>query len=143
MITVPIQILGIDKIQTIDQVIHHTIEIETTRITEIKVIQITETNATKTTDQETILITNLIIKETISITIIDYETTHKLGIPTIIIKEVILNPLIETTIVTLIPNTNIEVTRQSIRDKLIRYKQLKKQFQTPLVLTTQKIPNYN
>ena len=61
LIPVPIQILGIDTIQTIDHVIHHTIEIETTRITEIDVIQITKTNVTKTTDQETIHITDLII----------------------------------------------------------------------------------
>ena len=68
MIPVPIQILGIDTIQTIDHVMHHTIEIETARITEIKVIQTTETNVTKTIDQETIPITDLIIKETITIT---------------------------------------------------------------------------
>ena len=131
MIPVPIQTLGIDTIQTTDHVIHHTIEIETTRITEIEVIQITETNVTKTTDQETIPITDRIIKETKTITRIGHETTHKIGIPTIIIKETILNPLIETTIVTLIPNTNTELLRQNISDKLIRYKQLKKQLQTP------------
>ena len=34
LIPVPIQILGTDTIQTIDHVIDHTIEIETTRITE-------------------------------------------------------------------------------------------------------------
>ena len=125
-----------------DHVIHLTIETETTRITGIEVIQITETNVIKTTDQETIPTTDLTIKETDTITIIGQETTHKVGIPTITIKEIILNPLIEI-IVTLIPNTDIEVTHQNISDKLIRYKQLKKQLQIPLVLTTQKIPNYN
>ena len=139
---VPIQTLGIDTIQTIDHVIHRTIEIETTQITEIEVIQTTETNVTKTIDQETIPTTDLIIKETITITIIGHETTHKLGIPITTIEEIILNPLIETTNVTLIPNTNIEVTHQNISDKIIRYKQLKKQLQIPLVLTTQKVPNY-
>ena len=143
MTPVPIQILGIDTIQTIDYVIHRTIEIETTQITEIEVIQKTETNITKTIIQETIPATDLIIKETITITIIGHETNHKIGIPIITIEEIILNPLIETTIVTLIPNTNIEVTHRNISDKLIRYKQLKKQLQTPLVLTTQKVPNYN
>ena len=127
----------------IDHVIHHTIEIETTRITEIEVIQIRETNVTKTTDLETIPITDLSIKETKTITIIGQETTHKIGIPTITIEEIILNPLIETTIVTLIPNTNKELTHRNISDKLIRYKQLKEQLQIPLVLTTQKVPNYN
>ena len=143
MIPVPIHILGIDTIQTIDYVIHHTIEIKTTQITELEVIQITETNVTKTIDQEKIPKTDLIIKETISIIIIGHETTKKIGTPTITIEEIILNPLIDTTIVTLIPNTNIEVTHQNISDKLIRYKQLKNQLQIPLVLTTQKVPNYN
>ena len=143
LITVPIHILGLDTIQTIDYVIHHIIEKETTQITEIEVIQITETNVTKTLDQETTPTTDLIIKETITITIIGQETTHKIGIPTITIEEIVLNPLIETTIVTPIPKTNIEVTQQNISDKLIRFKQLKKQLQIPLVLTTQKVPNYS
>ena len=141
--TVPIQILGIDTIQKIDYLIHRTIEIETTQITEIEVIQTTETNVTKSIDQETIPTTYLIIKETITITIIGHETTHKIGIPITTIEEIILNPLIETTIVNLIPNTNIEVTHRNISYKLIRYKQLKKQLQVLLVLTTQKKPNYN
>ena len=133
MIPVPIQILGKDTIQTIDHVIHHTIEKGITQITEIEVIQTTELNVTKTIDQETIPTTDLIIKETITITIIGHETTHQIGIPNITIEEIILNPLIETTIVTLIPNTNIEKTHRNISDKLIRYKQLKKQLQIPLV----------
>ena len=143
LIPVPIQIVGIDTIQTIDHVIHHTIEKGTTQITEIEVIQTTELNLTKTTDQETIPTTDLIIKKTKTITIIGHETTHQIGIPNITIEEIILNPLIETIIVTLIPNTNIEKTHRNTSDKLIRYKQLKKQFQIPLVLTTQRVPKYN
>ena len=143
LIPVPIQILGIDTIQTIDHVIHHTLEIETTQITEKEIIQTTEINVTKTTDQKTIPTTDLIIKETKTISIIGHETTHKIGIQITTIEEIILNPLIETTIVTLISNTNIEVTHRNISDKLIRYKQLKKKLQIPLVLTTQKVPNYN
>ena len=117
LIPVPIQILGIDTIQTIDHVIHYTIKIETTRTTEIEVTQITESNVTKTTDQDKIPTTDLIIKETDIITIIGQETTHKIRIPTITIEEIFLNPLIETTIVTLIPNTNKEVTHRNISDK--------------------------
>ena len=143
LIPVPIQILVIDTIQTIDHVIHHTIEIETTQITEVEVIQTTEINVTKTIDQETIPTTDLIIEETIIITINGHETTHKIGILIITIKEIIFNPLIETTIVTLIPDTNIEVTHRNISDKLIKYKQLKKKLQIPLVLKTQRVPNYN
>ena len=97
----------------------------------------------KTIDQETIPITDLIIKEIITITIIGHETTHKIGIPITTIEEIILNPLIETTIVTLIPNTNLEVTYRNISEKFIRYKHLKKQLQIPLVLTAQKQSNYN
>ena len=137
LIPVPIQILGIDSIQTKDHLIHHTIEIETTQIIEIEVIQTIEINVIKTIDQETIRTTDIIINETITI------TTHKIGIPIRTIEEIILNPLIETTIFTLIPNTNIEVTHRNISDKLIKYKQLEKQLQIPLVLTTQKVPNYN
>ena len=86
------------------------------RIEDIQTIGI---NVTKTIDQETIRTTDLIIKETIKITIIGHETTHKIGISIITIEEIILNPLIETTIVTLTPNTNIEVTHRNISDKLI------------------------
>ena len=143
LIPVPIQILRIDTIQTIDYVIHHTIEIETTQIIKIEVIQTIAINVSKTIDQETIPTTDLIIKETITITIIGHETSHKIRIPIITIEEIILNRLIETTIVTLIPNTNIEVTHRNISDKLIKYKQLKKQLQISLVLTTQKVSNYN
>ena len=138
MIPVPIQILIIDTIQTIDHVIHHTIEIETTQKIEVEVIQTIEINVTKTIDQETTPTIDLIIKETKTITIIGHETTHKIGIPIITIEEIFLNPLIETKTVALIPNPNIEVTHRNISDKLIRYKQLKKQLQIPLVLTTQK-----
>ena len=56
---------------------------------------------------------------------------HKIGIQTITInKEIILNLLKEKIIATPIPNPNIEATHQNIKDKLIRYKQLKKQLQT-------------
>ena len=120
MIPVPIQILRINTLQTIDHVIHHTIEIKTTQIIEIEVIQTIEINVTKIIDQETIPTIDLIIKETITITKIGHKTTHKIGILIITIEEIILNPLIETTIVTLIPNTNIVATHRNISDKLIR-----------------------
>ena len=80
---------------------------------QIEVIQIKEINVTNTIDQETIRKTDLIIKETITPTIIGHETTHKIGIPIITIEEIIHNPFIETTINTLILNTNIEVTPET------------------------------
>ena len=74
---------------------------------------------------------------------IDHEIIHEIGIQVITTnKELILNLLIEIIIATLIPNTNIESTHQNINDKLIRYKQLKKQLHTPLVSIIQKVLNY-
>ena len=143
LIPILIQNLGIDTTQTIDHKIYHIIKMETTQIIGIEVIQTIEINVTKTIDQETIRTTDLIIRETITITIIGHETTRKVGIPIVTIEGIILNPPKETIIATLIPNTNIEVTDRNISDKLIRYKQLKKQLQIPLVLTTQKVPKYN
>ena len=45
--------------------------------------------------------------------------------------------------VTPILNIDTEVIHQSIKDTSIKYKQMKKQLQTPQVLITQKIMNYN
>ena len=48
-------------------------------------------------------------------------------------------------IITVIPilNIDIEKTHQNIKDTLIKYKQMKKQLQTPQVLMTQEVLNYN
>ena len=145
MIPVPIQILGIDTIQTIDHETHHTIETETTQTIGIEFIQIVEINVTKTIDQETIHTTDLIINEQITTnTIIDHKIIHKRGIQNIAInKEIIHSLIIEIIIATPIPNTNKEVTHRNIKDKLIRYRQLNKQLQTPLVSMIQKVLNYN
>ena len=144
LILVPIKILGIGTYQRIDHEIHHTIETETIQTIGIEVIQIIEIDVTKTIDQETIHTTDLIINEPITTTIIDHEIIHKIGIQVITTnKEIILNLLIEIIIATPIPNTYIEATHRNINDKLIRYKQLKKQLQTPLVSMIQKVLNYN
>ena len=110
LISVPIQILGIDTIQAIDHENHHTIETETIQTIVIEVIQIIEINVTKTIDQEIIHATDLIINEQITTTTIkDHEIIHKIGIQTITInKEIILNLIIEIIIATPISNTNIE-----------------------------------
>ena len=145
LIPVPIQALGIDTIQTIYHETHHTIETETIQTKRIEVIQIIEVNITKTADQEIILTTDPIINEQITTTTItDHEKFHKIGVQTITIsKGIILNLLIEVIIATTILNTNIEATHRNIKDKLIRYKQKKKQLQTPLVSMIQKVQNYN
>ena len=141
LIPVPIQILGID----IDHETHHTVETETIQTIGIEVIQIIEINGFKTIDHETIHTTDLIINEQITTTtIIDHEKILKIGIQTITInKKNILNLLIEIIIATPIPNTIIEATQRNIKDKLIRYKQLKKQLQTPLVSMIQIVLTYN
>ena len=126
MIPVPVQILGIDTTQTIDHEIRPILE-------------------TETIDQETIHITDPIINEPITNTIIiDHEMFQKIGIQFIAVnKEIILNLLIEIIIAIPIPNTNIEATHRNIKDKLIKYNHLKKQLQTLLVSKTQKVLNYN
>ena len=133
MITVPIQILGIHTTQTIDHETHHTIEAETIQTIGIEVIQVIEIHVTKTIDQEIFYTTDLIINERITTTtIIDHEIIHKIGIQTITInKGIILNLLIEIIIATPIPNTNIEATHRNVKDKIIKWRQLKKPFQTP------------
>ena len=127
MIPVPIQILGKDTFQTIDHEIHHTIETETIQTIEIEAIPIIEINVTKTIDQATIHTKDPIINERITITTIKgHEIIHKIGIQTITIsKGIILNLLIELIMATPIPKTDIEAIHQNIKDKLIKYKQLK------------------
>ena len=58
-------------------------------------------------------------------------------------KKIIPNPLIGIITAIQIHNIVIEVTHQSIKDKLTKYKQLKNQLQTHLVSTIQETPNYN
>ena len=143
LIPVPIEILGIDTIQTIDHETHHAIETETIQTIGIEVIQTIEINVSKTVDQEKIQTTGRIINERIATTtIMDHEIIYKIGIQTITVRKgIILNIHKEIIIATPIPNMNIEATHRYIKDKSIRYKQLKKQFQTPLVSTIQKVPN--
>ena len=145
MIPGPIQIQGIDTIQTIDHETHHTTGTETIQTIGIEAIPIIVINVTKTIDQETIHTADPIINEQITRTItIDHEIIHRIGIQTITIsKGIILNLLIEINIATPIPKTDIEAIHRNIKDKLIKYTQLKKQIQTPLISMIQKAQNYN
>ena len=78
------------------------------------------------------------------ITRTDQEIIHKIETQKSTIEiEIIPNHLIGMKIVTPILIIDIEVTHQNIKDKLTKYKQMKKSLQTPQVLITQKIPNYN
>ena len=144
MIPVPIHTLRIDTIQLIDQEIHHTIDIEVFPTRETEAIRLIEINDI-ITDHEIIQTTNQITKDLIKIIIkIDHEIIHKIGTQTITIdKEITLNHLIEIIHVIKILKNNREAIHQNIKDKYIKYKQLKKLIQTVLVLTTRKILNYN
>ena len=139
MIPVPIQTLGIDTIQMIDPEISFPIDTGIISTIGIEVTQTVEISDTKTTDREIIQTTGQIIINLTTIIIkIDHEITRKLEIQIITInKEYIVNHLIGMITVTPILKTNIEVKHQNIK-----YKQLKKQSQTPLVLIAQKTLNY-
>ena len=141
---VPNQTQGIDTIPMIDHETHHTTEIETIHTIGIEVIQRIETRTIQTIDQE---ITRIIDQITID-QIITFKTDHEIirkikTQVTIIDTEII--PSHHIGIITVIPtlNIDIEVTYQNIKDTLIKYKQMKKQLQTPQVLMTQEVLNYN
>ena len=145
MIPVPIQVLRIDTIQTIDHEIHHTIETETIPTVGIEDIQIIEINVTKTIDQETIHTTNLIINELITTTIIiDHEIIHKIGIQIITInKEIIPNLLIGI-------NNRYSDSQHKYRSNTPKHQRPINQVHTteettsdPLVSMIQKVLNYN
>ena len=141
---VPIRTPGIETIPTIGHETHHTIVIEIIPTIGIEIIQIIEINIIKTTDQEITHTIDQIIKDLVIITKIDQETIHKIETQAITIdKKIIPNLLTGIITATQIHNIDIEVTHQSIKDKLTKYKQLKNQFQTHLVSMIQETPNYN
>ena len=140
----PNQTQGIDTIPTICHEIHHTIEIETILTIGIKVIQTIEIRTIQTTDQETIHTIDQTIKDPMRFTKTDHDIIHKTENQAITIDTEIVPSLhIGIVAVTPILNIDTEATHQSIKDKLIKYNQMKKQLQTPQVLITQKITNYN
>ena len=104
-------------------------------------IQIIEIKIIQTTYHETIhIIDQTIIDQMITIRT-DQELIHEIG--TLVITEIIPSHLIGILTVTPIVNIDIELTQQSFKDKSIKYKQTKKQLQTPQVLIIPKIMNYN
>ena len=141
----------IDIIPTINHEIHRTIEIETIQIIEIETIQtieieITPTNEIviiQTTDHGITHTIDQAIKDQMTINKIDHEKIHKIETQvTAIDIDIIPNHLIEIIIVIPILNIDIEVIHRNTKDKLIKYKQMKKSLQTPQVSITQKISNY-
>ena len=141
---VPIQTQGIDTIPIIDHETHHLTEIETIHIIEIEVILTIEIRIIQTTDQGTVHKKDRIITNQIITIKTDHEIIHKIETQvTIIDTEIIPSHHIGIITVTPILSIDTEVTHQSIKDTSIKCKQMKKQLQTPQVLMTQEVMNYN
>ena len=121
---VPNQTQGIGTIPTIDHEIHHTTEIETIQTIEKEVTQIIEIRIIQTTDQGIIHIIDQTIKDQM---ITDQEIIHEIEIQaTTKDTEIVPSHLIGMITNTPILNTDTEVTHQIIKEKLIKYKQMKK-----------------
>ena len=131
-----IQILEIKIIQIIDLETLHIIEIEIIPTIGIETIQMIEILDIKVTDQAIILTTDQTITDQNITTIkIDHAIIHRTEIQVITIdKETTLSHHIGITHVIKIHKKIIEVVHLNIKGKLIKYKQLKKLSQTPLVL---------
>ena len=141
---VPNQTQGIDTIPIINHETHHTTEIETIHIIEIEVIQTIEIRTTRTIDQETIHIIDQTITDQTIIIKTDHEIIHKIETQfTIIDIEIILSHHTGIITIIMILNIDTEVAYQNIKDILIKCRQMKKQHQTPQVLMTQEVTNYN
>ena len=145
LMPVPIQILEIESNQIIDLETLHikeieiipTIGIETIQMIEILDIKILDHANTPTTDQT-------IIDRNITTIKIDYAIIHRTEIQVITIdKEATLSHHIGLTHVIKIHNKTIVVVDLKIKSKQIKFKQLKKLNQTPLVLTITKAHNCN
>ena len=141
---IPNQTQEINIIPIINHETHHITEIETIQIIETEVIRTIEIKITRTINQEITHITDQTITDQTTIIKTDHEIIHKIEIQVIIIDiEIIPNHHIEIITIIIILNIATEVVHPNIRDILIKYNQMKKQHQTPQVLTTQEITNYN
>ena len=141
---IPNQTQEINTFQIINHETHHITEIETIHIIEIEVIRTIEIRITQTIDQEITHITDQTITDQMTIIKPDHGIIHKIEIQVIIINiEIIPNHHIGIITIIIILNIDTEVVHQKIKDILIKYSQMKKQHQTPQVLMTQDITNYN
>ena len=141
---VPNQTQGIDTIPIINHETHHTTEIETIHIIEIEVIQKIEIRITRTIDQGIIHVIDQTITDQMIIIKTDHEIIHKIETQVTIIDTEII-PSHHTGIINaiLILNIDTEVAHQNIKDTLIKCRKMKKPLQTPQVLMTQEVTNYN
>ena len=139
---IPNQTQEINTIQTINHETHHITE--TIQIIETEVIRTIEIKLTRTINQEITHITDQTTTDQTTIIKKDHDTIHKIEIQVIIIDiGIILNHHIEIITIIIILNIATEVVHPNIKDILIKYNQMKKQHQTPQVLMTQEITNYN
>ena len=137
--TQEINIIPITNLET-----HHITEIETIQIIETEVIRTIEIKITRTINQEITHITDQTITDQTTIIKTDHKIIQKIEIQVIIIDiEIILNHHIEIITIIIILNIATEVVHSNIKDILFKFNQKKKQHQTPQVLTTQEITNYN
>ena len=141
---VPNQTQRIETIPIINHETHHTTEIETIHIKEIEVIQTIEIRISRTIDKEIIHTIDQTITDQMIIIKTDHKIIHKIETQVTIIDIEII-PSHHTGIITIIMILNIdtELTHRNIKDTLIKCKQMKKQHQTPQVLMTQEVTNYN
>ena len=122
---VPAQTQGIDLILLTDHETHCTIDIETIQTIGIEVTQTIEIGSIQTTDHGIIHIIDQTIRDQMITIRTDHEIIHETEIQVITIDvEIILSHLIAIKTVT--PILNIELTHQSIKDKSIKYKQMRK-----------------
>ena len=135
---IPNQTQEINTIPIINHETHHITEIETIHTIELEVIRTIEIRTTRTIDQEITHITDQTITDQMTIMKTDLEIQ-------VIIINIEIIPNHHIGIITIIINLNIdtEVVHQNIKDILIKYSQMKKQHQTPQVLMTQEVTNYN
>ena len=140
---IPNQTQEINTIPIINHETHHITEIETIHIIEIEVIRTIEIRITRTIDQEITHITDQTITDQMTIIKTDRGKIHKIEIQVIINIEIIPNHHIGIITIIIILNIDTEVVHQKIKDILIKYSRMKKQHQTPQVLMTQEITNYN
>ena len=141
---VPNQIQELNTIPIFNHETHNTTEIETIHIIEIEVIRTIEIRITRTIDQEIIHIIDRTITDQMIIIKTDHGTIHKIETQvTIIDIEIFPSHHIRIITIIIILNIDTEVVHQNIKDILIKYRQMKKQHQTPQVLMTQEVTNYN
>ena len=106
--------------------------------------QTIEIRITQTIDQEIIHLINQTITDQMTIIKTDHGIIHKIEIQVIIVNiEIIPSHHIGIITIIIILNIDTEVVHQNIKDILIKYSQMKKQHQTPQVLMTQEVTNYN